>query len=321
MAESTPPNDDPHDAYPIRTVARLTGLSPDLIRVWEHRYGVVKPLRGPRRARLYTREDVAHLRLLATLVANGRSIGDVARLDHETLRALASEAMPPPLGAAEAEPTGEPGEVVERVLAALGRFDTRQMERLLGEALIAMGAAAFVRKVAGPLLDEVGARWSAKRLSVAEEHLVSGTLRGLLDTVSRLHNGGKAPAVLLAAPSGERHEFGLLIVELLFQEEGLAVARPGTDLPDVEILKAAREMGVRVVGLSLVNGENRERAIEQVKRIARDLRPEVELWLGGRDATAVARALRGTRTIVLDRLDDVEANIRRLRAMDPTSCL
>jgi MerR family transcriptional regulator, light-induced transcriptional regulator len=316
MAKRVSPSDDPHDAYPIRTVARLTGLSPDLIRIWEHRYGIVKPLRGPRRARLYTRDDVEHLRLLATLVANGRSIGDVAPLDRDTLRVLACEAMPPPAGSVATEPVRGAQEVVDRVLAALGDFDTQQMERVLGEAVVAMGAAAFVREVAGPLLDEVGERWRAGRLTVVEEHILSGTLRGLLDSISRLRTAGKLPTALLAAPSGERHEFGLLIVELLFLEEGLAVARAGTDLPDVEIINAARELRVRVVGLSVVSGDNRDHAVEQVKRIAQRLPPDVEFWLGGRDAPAVAGRLRGTRVLVLDKLEDIEANIRRVRATD-----
>jgi len=67
---------------------------------------------------------------------------------------------------------------------------------------------ASVREVCGPLLTEVGDRWSEGKLSVAEEHLVSGALRNLLDSLGRLHAPDKAPVALLAAPSGERHEFG-----------------------------------------------------------------------------------------------------------------
>ena len=37
-----------HDAYPLRTVAAMTGLTPDLIRAWEKRYAVVAPVRGAR---------------------------------------------------------------------------------------------------------------------------------------------------------------------------------------------------------------------------------------------------------------------------------
>ena len=42
-------------SYPLRSAARLTGLSPHVLRAWEMRYGVVDPLRTLGRARRYRR--------------------------------------------------------------------------------------------------------------------------------------------------------------------------------------------------------------------------------------------------------------------------
>ena len=50
--------------YPLRTAARLTGLSPDLLRAWERRYGVVEPTRTPGGTRRYTAADLERLRLV-----------------------------------------------------------------------------------------------------------------------------------------------------------------------------------------------------------------------------------------------------------------
>ena len=47
--------------YPIRAVARMTGLSLDTLRAWERRYDAVVPGRG-QRGREYSDEDVARLR-------------------------------------------------------------------------------------------------------------------------------------------------------------------------------------------------------------------------------------------------------------------
>ena len=66
---ATAPHRTPaHDAFPLRTVAAMTGLTPDVIRAWEKRYAVVAPVRGARGARLYSAADIAHLRLLARVV-------------------------------------------------------------------------------------------------------------------------------------------------------------------------------------------------------------------------------------------------------------
>jgi len=309
------PSTPQHDSYPVKTVSRLTGLSPDLIRAWERRYGVVTPVRGPRGARLYTAEDIAHLRLLAAMVAKGRAIGDIAGLGRSTLEAM--------LAATQEEESREetangdaPGQnLVEQVLDALSRFDSVEVERLLGAGLVAMGTSSFIREVGAPLLTEVGERWSQGRLSVAEEHLVSGLLRGFFGGLSRLRGARRSPVVLLAAPTGERHEFGLSLASLLFLEAGLGVSYLGVDLPAKEIVDAAKRTGVLAVGLSLVNGENRRQAEQEVESIERSLPAHVELWLGGRDAPEVARGLSHSRALVCRSMIEMEEHIRRLREL------
>lgn len=67
--------------YRIGTVARLTGISPDTLRVWERRYAVVKPLRSPGGDRKYTAGDVERLQLIKQLVDSGDAIGSIAGLD------------------------------------------------------------------------------------------------------------------------------------------------------------------------------------------------------------------------------------------------
>ncbi len=66
--------------FRIGAVSRLTGVTTDLIRVWERRYAVVKPLRTDSGNRLYTQEDIARLALIKHLVDSGDTIGAVASL-------------------------------------------------------------------------------------------------------------------------------------------------------------------------------------------------------------------------------------------------
>ncbi|MAS97085.1 MAG: helix-turn-helix-type transcriptional regulator [Verrucomicrobiales bacterium] len=66
--------------YEISAVARLTGISSHVLRVWERRYGVVEPRRSDSGRRQYTKGDIQRLALLKTLVDNGHAIGSVAKL-------------------------------------------------------------------------------------------------------------------------------------------------------------------------------------------------------------------------------------------------
>lgn len=297
-----------HDALPLRTVSRLTGLSADVVRAWEKRYGVVAPRRGPRGARLYSAAEIEHLRLLRLAVAAGRAIGDVAKLSSAELARLASQL----------EENGEPHAVesgpIELMLAALERFDAAALDRHLGDALLALGAREFIRHVAQPLLDEVGQRWSDGRLSIADEHLLSGLLRNLLAGVMRMRGRRRGATVLLATPAGERHEFGLLLAGMMVADADLTLCYLGTDVPAAEVTAAARRAEAAVVGLSVVNGTNHGAAVEEVKRVERELPAATEMWLGGRAAAAVAAALRSSRVMVLDRMPPIERELARIHA-------
>jgi DNA-binding transcriptional MerR regulator len=130
-----------HDAFPLRTVATMTGLTPDLIRAWEKRYAVVAPIRGARGARLYTALDIAHLRVLARVVAAGRAIGDVAALPAAELEQLAAQGAPGAQGP-ESRAAGSSRELfVAKILERSGGFDHAAVGRLLGEAVVGLGVA------------------------------------------------------------------------------------------------------------------------------------------------------------------------------------
>ena len=78
--------EDTEDEYfEISAVARLTGISPHVLRVWERRYGVVQPNRSKNQRRKYSQPDIQRLSLLKTLVDNGHSIGSVAELSMDQL--------------------------------------------------------------------------------------------------------------------------------------------------------------------------------------------------------------------------------------------
>ena len=71
--------------YRIHRFSKLTGLSAHVIRAWEKRYGLVKPVRGENRYRLYNDEDVRLFRHLKAQVDQGISIGELAEIGREQL--------------------------------------------------------------------------------------------------------------------------------------------------------------------------------------------------------------------------------------------
>ncbi|QFU76116.1 MerR family transcriptional regulator [Halioglobus maricola] len=74
--------------YGIGTVARLTGVKPDTLRVWERRYSLGASHKSPTGRRQYTQTDLDHLQLVSALVESGTRIGEIAGSDRKTLEHL-----------------------------------------------------------------------------------------------------------------------------------------------------------------------------------------------------------------------------------------
>jgi DNA-binding transcriptional MerR regulator len=74
-------------SYPIRAVAKITGLSLDTLRAWERRYKAVVPERSVR-GRQYGTAHIERLLLLNQLVQKGHAIGGIAALEDLELKKL-----------------------------------------------------------------------------------------------------------------------------------------------------------------------------------------------------------------------------------------
>src|SRR5678815_2708765 len=101
-----PSRDEPH--HPIGVASERTGLSPDVLRVWERRYGVVEPHRSSGGQRVYSDSDIERLSLLHRATKGGHGISHVASLSKSRLEELVRD-----VEAARREPGGEATRSVE----------------------------------------------------------------------------------------------------------------------------------------------------------------------------------------------------------------
>jgi DNA-binding transcriptional MerR regulator len=264
--------------YPLGTAARLTGLSPERIRAWERRYGVVEPLRTPGGTRRYRAADLERLRLVKAAVDAGHRISQVARLDPAELERRAAGSQEPSTGH------------LDEILAALERLDGAEAHRLLSIQLSALGPARFARECAVPLVREIGERWAADRLPIASEHLATGVLRSLLGCALQPPAASLlGPRIVFATPTGERHELGLQMAALTALGAGANPIYLGAELPVEELLASVERGGAAALALSLVTLPL-DRAAQEVRAIRSGLADAVHLWLGGAAASALEPA-------------------------------
>ena len=290
--------------YLIGVVTKLTGLSIDVVRVWERRYGAVRPARSGGGTRLYSDADVLRLRRLRQAVETGHSIGQAAKLSEGELDELISDGQPSLDGV-------DPFRAVrERFIEAVQIMDVVTADQELARAATLFPVRELAKKIVAPILDEVGERWAHQKFGVAHEHVASGLLRSLLGSLLRLYPAsGNLDTLLLATPAGERHEFGLLLAALLGAAHGWRVVYLGVDLPSAEIAHAARLTKARVLALSLVTDD--ARFDEELEAIGHLLPHSTRVWIGG------AGAIR--HRVIIDRagwtsfrdLEDLDERLKR----------
>jgi len=302
--------------YPIRAVSKLTGITIDNLRAWERRYEAIKPSRNDRE-RLYDDADVQRLILLRQAVDRGHAIRKLSVLSNPELeqinaRSVALSASPG--AAARGYPQATAPEL-KFLQDAIHRLDYGDIDRELNRLAAVAAPRDLVHQVVVPLMTEVGDQWYQGDLSIAQEHMVSASLRGLLGSlIRRCTKVQPAATLLFATPKGERHEFGILCAAMLAASGGLRIAYLGIDLPGSEILEAAQRTNARVLVLGMKAATSSKDSVKELGRVAEKLPESMELWVGGIRSANVLREIKGTRVIYLSDFDIFEKELVRLGA-------
>lgn len=301
--------------HPIGVVAQRTGLSQDILRIWERRYGVVRPRRGPDGERLYGDADIERLRLLDAAVRGGRRIGQVARLSTAALvQLVAKDEEERPHAEPSAVPDADPGELLRDALGYARALDAAELDDTLRRAVALLGVPPFLERVAVPLLRTVGDEWHAGRLTTAQEHLASSVVHDIAaDAMRTVVRRDGAPRIVVATPAGERHVIGATLAGAAAAVEGWNVIYLGADLPAEEIARAAIDAGARLVAVSVVYLESRERVIEELSKLRSLLPASVALVAGGAGAGLLAAELSKVGVQVAPTLATLSEELRRER--------
>jgi DNA-binding transcriptional MerR regulator/methylmalonyl-CoA mutase cobalamin-binding subunit len=277
----------------IKVVSQRTGLSAHVIRIWEKRYGAVRPVRTSTNRRLYSEEEIERLILLRDLTRAGHSIGVVAILPTQELRKLAPEL---PLGRSDGTggTTRSAGAtaLLEECITAAKTLDSARLESVLARAAVALGAQGLLQKVIAPLAQTIGELWRDGSITAAHEHFASAVIRIFLGHAAQPFAGQEgAPVLVVGTPSGQLHELGALLVAAAASNLGWHVTYLGASLPAAEIAGAARQNRARAVALSLVYPEDDPRLEGELARLRELLPPETALLTGGRAMPAYREGL------------------------------
>jgi MerR family transcriptional regulator, light-induced transcriptional regulator len=279
----------------IGELARRTGASPELLRAWERRYGLLRPARSQGGFRLYTAADEARVHRMRDFLSRGVAAAEAARL------ALEAEAAAPdarlPEAAAAAPAATPPLQAAARELAqALDRFQEEQAHAVLDRVLAAYRIETVLRDLLIPYLHDLGERWARGEVSIAQEHFAANLVRGRLLGLARGWGQGHGPAAVLACLPGEQHDLGLLAFGITLQRRGWRIIYLGPDTPTATIHQAVGRLAPDLVVLTSTVAEHVAANADAIADLART----TPVALGGAGATAELAARTGTRLLDTD---------------------
>jgi DNA-binding transcriptional MerR regulator/methylmalonyl-CoA mutase cobalamin-binding subunit len=305
-------------SFSIKAAAQRTGLTPHVIRAWERRYGAIDPERSAGKHRLYSEEDVERLALLRRAVCSGHSIGKIARLPTDDLRALTNGNEMPQGVTSFTIPDDTAAAVRTEIFEAVMRFDNLTLEEELRKALLVLGHQGLVQLVIAVLAREIGERWRAGELTVAHEHFFTASVKVFLGELTRqFATPLTAPRIVVSTPTGQLHELGAVMAAATAANLGWRSIYLGPSLPPHEIAGAALRNQAAAVALSIVYPEDDPHVARELSELARLLPENTRILVGGRAAQSCFETLSRIGALYAETLDQFGIQLDALRAPTP----
>jgi MerR family transcriptional regulator, light-induced transcriptional regulator len=260
----------------IGGLSRRVGVSPELLRAWEQRYGLLQPIRSAGGYRLYSAADEERVRRMQRHLDAGVSAAQAAEL------ALAGAT-----GGDEAARSTGLAQLAIDLREALDRLDEPTAHTTIDRLLATFTLETVLGEVVLPYFRELGRRWERGEASVAQEHFASNVLRGRLLGLARGWGQGSGPKVVLACAPGELHDLPLIIFGLALAARGWTITYLGPDTPIATIQETLAEVRPRLVVVAATTRQRLQAAKTQLAELAR----QVPVALAGAGATdALARS-------------------------------
>jgi DNA-binding transcriptional MerR regulator len=264
------------NTHRIHRVAKLTSLSKDVIRVWERRFGLLKPIRGANRYRNYSDEDVALLRFLKEQLDAGGSIGELAKLGREELLGRARASAP---RASFVDNTFS--RLLRELLSTLNPFDRVIFEKCLNGAVAVVPFEEALHGILLPLQEQVGQLWHENHIDVA-------------------------------IPPGEEHDIAALTVAYRCRVRGCRVHYLGANVPIASLANLCGKVEPDLTIMSFPLALSDDMATELVQALADEVCPVSNLAIGGHGAIAMRDVFERSHIEVLEDFTALDHKLDRL---------
>ncbi len=216
--------------YSIRDLEKLTGIKAHTIRIWEQRYGMVKPARTDTNIRYYTDENLRLLFNIALLNRHGYKISKLAKMKAEEIAERVADI---------AQNNGSQNTQIDALTLAMIDLDEATFDRIFSAYTLEKGFERTMVELVYPFLDKLNVLWLTNSVSPAHEkfigHLIRRKLMCAIDN-EPAETSRDAATFLLYLPDDESQELTLLFMHYILRNRHQRVVYLGhrISLSDLE---------------------------------------------------------------------------------------
>ena len=218
--------------FSIKDIEILTGIKPHTIRIWEQRYGIIKPQRTATNIRYYTENDLKLMLNVSLLNKMGFKISKITclkpnEIEHKVLSLV--------------EQANDADINLSALLNCMVRLDEDTFEHLLNKYLETNGLEITMTKILFPFLYRIGLLWQTGSITPAYEYFFTNLVRQkIIAAIDKqvLSPSPDAKRFLLFLPPNEPHELGLLYAHFVIRQRGHRSVYMGLNLPIDHIICA-----------------------------------------------------------------------------------
>lgn len=220
------------ELFPIREVARLTGVNPVTLRAWERRYGLIQPTRTESGHRLYSMADIERVRNIVEWIDRGVAVSKIGRIlaQTEPLKALV-HIISDDLVQADYQ------QWQHQVQRAISSFDDQELDRVYAQIFSSYSLAVVFQDILMPLWRALLQRQDAFG-QTSEWLFFDGFLRArVLQRIVALR-GAQPRKVVVSALAGQCRELELLVAALFLSssDSGVRVLTTGQPFDELTLI-------------------------------------------------------------------------------------
>lgn len=142
----------------------------------------------------------------------------------------------------------------------------------------------IINEYIAPALDEVGSKYETGEIFLPQLLLSAETVQNIFKIIKESSKTNatvdRNKRVILATVQGDVHDIGKSIVKMLLDNYGFDVVDLGKDVPISDVVKAAKEENIKLVGLSALMTTTVANMKKTIEAINKDI-PDAKIMVGG----------------------------------------